>query len=157
MNITFAVPYDKQRQRTLLNFLIRPSATRLRIAGAVVAVIGGVMLLTDLTSVMWGTFIIILGVVTPTVSAKLTVSQTIRAQGALGRLGYQMTLDEAGVVVTSEMSEGRFAWSALDIVERPEAWYLHVSQMQGVAVFKDLMTEEQRAEFAAFVAQRQPV
>jgi hypothetical protein len=158
MNITLWVPYDKQRLRTQIKFLMRPTTITLRIVGAAASVIGVVMLLTDYTSIMSGSYPLVFGVFLLVISGSVLTSSALRGLGPLARLGYQLTLDDAGMAVKSELVDTRFPWQAIgSIVERPEAWYLLLARNQGQAVFKDLMTEEQRAEFAAFVAQRQPV
>jgi hypothetical protein len=49
--------------------------------------------------------------------------------------------------------ESRFRWAGLSrVVETPEVWYAMFGKLQAFTIPKGPMTEEQRAEFAAFVS-----
>jgi len=64
-----------------------------------------------------------------------------------------MTLDEEWVTIVAPLAESRLRWAGISrIIEAPEVWYAMFGKQQAVAIPKDLMTEEDRATFAAFVA-----
>ncbi|GAA2687438.1 MULTISPECIES: YcxB family protein [Actinosynnema] len=53
--------------------------------------------------------------------------------------------------VTSELFEARFSWEMVsEIVETPTAWYLLLGKTQAYPLPKELMTEQQQAEFTSF-------
>lgn len=157
MNISIRVPYEEKRTRRALKFLVGGNVRALRVAG-VLLVLSGIALLVvldggPLTSgavILGGFFLAVL-------FEPYVVWQTMRNQASILRQDYLLTLDDAGIAVKNEAFDARYAWSALDrVVEKPDAWYLMFGKHQGQVVFKELLTEEQRAVLTAFLAHRSP-
>jgi hypothetical protein len=63
---------------------------------------------------------------------------------------------DRGPSARARRSRMRRCESPFGCVETPEVWYAMFGKMQAFAIPKDPMTEEQRAEFAAFAAALQP-
>jgi hypothetical protein len=89
---------------------------------------------------------------------RFSVRRCMRLQSWATMDGSRMTLDDQSVTVIFPLVESRFKWTALDrVVETRADWYAMVGKAQAVAIPKDLMTDEQRAEFGAFVQRLRPV
>ncbi|WP_189223155.1 YcxB family protein [Saccharothrix coeruleofusca] len=155
MQISLWVPYDEWRARRLIKFMLRPTVTWMRVLGAVIAAY--VVLALLVSSISPSIPLIVLGVFCVFGFEPLMVWYSLRAQNAAIRQGYHLVVDDAGVTMKAESYESRLAWSTIQRVkEKPDAWFLVLSKMQAMAIYKDLMTEEQRSQFAAILAQRQP-
>lgn len=158
MNISFSVSHNEQRLRRVIKFLVRRQLKWLRIIGVVMAAAGVAALVTDSLSTWTGTVLAITGAVFAVLLEPYAVAHSMRVQSLVAREGYVMTLEETHVAVNAHSYSWRFSWSILDqIVDTPDAWYLMFGKIQAHAVYKELLTEEQRAEFTAFLARRQTV
>ncbi|QQQ78287.1 YcxB family protein [Saccharothrix sp. 6-C] len=154
MRIILQVPYDEQRLRRTIKFVLRPSVKKLRLAGAVMAPLGVLLLLLGVGPLV-PLLLIGLGLLYAFALEPFMVRQSLRAQNPVVRQGYQLVVDDAGFTMEAEAYAQRMAWSTVQRVEeQPDAWFLVISKVQALAVHKHLMTEEQRAEFAALLAQR---
>ncbi|GAA3465260.1 YcxB family protein [Saccharothrix longispora] len=155
MNTTFSVSHDEQRLRRVLKFLIRRRLKWARFVGVALVVLGAAALAVESLPVPTSGFFIVTGVLFALLLEPCSVAQSMRAQNLATREGYVMTLEETHVAVNAHSYSRRFSWSILDqVVDTPDAWYPMFGKMQAQAVYKDLLTEEQRAEFAAFLARR---
>jgi hypothetical protein len=157
VEISIRVPYDEQRVRRSLKFVLRRNVKRLRVLGLIIAVLGAVLMSftgPTITTIA----LVVLGLVYTFGMEPLLVWQSMRAgQNAATRQDYQLTVDEAGFAMKGESYEQRLAWSTVQRVEEePDAWFIVLSKAQALGVYKDLMTEEQRTAFAAILARRQP-
>jgi hypothetical protein len=153
VNISFPVAYDERRLRRLIKFLVRRQLKWLRVVGVAMVVAGVAALATEFLSISTVTFLIAMGVLLGVLLEPLSVAQSMRVQSIATREGYVMTLAETHVAVNAHSYSWQFSWSILDqVVDTPDAWYLMFGKIQAQAVYKDLMTEEQRAEFTAFLA-----
>lgn len=156
MQISIRVPYDEQRLKRMLKFVLRRSVKRIRVLGVVMAVIGvGLMAVTSVSipmvAVVVGGLLYVFG------AEPFLVWQSLRSQNESIRQDYELVVDEVGVEAKSASAATRLAWSTIQRVEEePDAWFLVISKVQALAVYKDLMTGEQRAQFAGILAQRQP-
>ncbi|MFD0578533.1 YcxB family protein [Dactylosporangium darangshiense] len=124
---------------------------RIRIMGGVLIVLGlGVLALDPSTAVAYG--IVVLGLLFVFAIGPITVARSVRMQSNVIRDGFHMTLDDEWATMSYPLAESRFRWAGLDrIIETPEVWYAMFGKMQALTIPKDPMTDEQRAEFAAFV------
>ncbi|KOX18594.1 hypothetical protein ADK67_35865 [Saccharothrix sp. NRRL B-16348] len=160
MEISLRVPYDEQRLRRSIRFVLRPSVKKLRIAGLIMTPIGVLLLFTSVfTGTGWlvPAALIVLGLLYAFALEPFMVRQSLRAQNAATRQDYDLTVDEAGFTMKAESYEQRMAWSTIQRVdEQPDAWFLVISKLQALAVHKDLMTEEQQRQFVAILAQHAP-
>ncbi|MEV8440563.1 YcxB family protein [Actinosynnema sp. NPDC051121] len=157
MEISIRVPYDEQRLRRSLKFVLRRNVKRLRVLGLVIAVLGAALMFFTGPTITTIT-LVVLGLVYVVGMEPLLVWQSMRAQNAATRQDYRLTVDEAGFAMKADAYEQRLAWSTVQRVEEePDAWFIVLSKAQALGVYKDLMTEEQRTAFAAILAQRQPV
>lgn len=150
------VPYDEQQLRRTLQFILRPQLKPLRILGVVLILLGlALVALEPAKPLAYGA--LVLGLVFVVAIAPITVAQSVRMQSHVIKDGLHMRLDDESVTVTYPLVESRFQWAGLDrAIETPEVWYIMFGKLQAISVPKDLMTEEQRAEFGAFVNRRQP-
>ena len=150
------VPYDAERLRRTVRFILRPQLKVIRILGGVLIVLGLALVALDPAMVTaYGA--VILGLAFVGAIAPITVARSVRMQSDVIKDGCQMTLDDQGVRVTYPLAESRLRWAGLDrVIETPEVWYAMFGKMQAFTIPKDPMTEEQRAEFAAFVNGLQP-
>lgn len=83
----------------------------------------------------------------------LTVAWSMRGQAQAVKDSQHMTLDEEWLTVITSLTESRLRWAGINrIVETPEVWYAMYGKYQAVAIPKELMTEQERATFTAFVA-----
>jgi hypothetical protein len=154
VQISVHVPYDEQRLRRMMKFVLRPQTMKLRIVGMVMAAVGVVLLFTG-TDWLVPTLVIVLGLLYAIALEPFLVRQCLRAQNAATRQDYELTVDDAGFTMKAESYEQRMAWSTIQRVdEQSDAWFLMLSKMQGFGVYKNLMTEEQRMGFVAILAQR---
>jgi hypothetical protein len=151
MQISMWVPYDERRLRRTIKVVLRPQVRLIRILGAVLVALG---LLTGATG---GSFelalvAVVLGVVCMTVVGPLTAAQSVRMQSAVIKDGYHMTLSDDWLTVAYPLAEARYRWAGVDkVIDLPDAWYLMLGKAQAFTVPKDAMTQEQRAEVAAFL------
>jgi hypothetical protein len=151
MQISVWVPYDEQRLRRTLQFILRPQLKFIRIMGGVLIVLGLVLVaLEPSMPVAYGA--VVLGLLFVVAIAPITVARSMRMQSNVIKDGFHMTLDDEWVTVTYPLAESRFRWAGLGrVIETPEVWYIMFGKIQAVTIPKDPMTEQQRAEFAAFV------
>ncbi|QFZ19910.1 YcxB family protein [Saccharothrix syringae] len=156
MNISLSVSYNEQRLRRVIKFLVRRQFKWIRIIG-LLALVGGVAgLVTGYFSSATATALLFLGVVLGLVMEPYSVAQSMRMQARVAQEGYVLTLDDTDFAVNAHSYSWRYSWSMLDrVVDTPGAWYLMFNKIQAQAVFKDLMGEEERAEFADFLARRE--
>lgn len=154
MQISMSVPYDEARLRRTLKFMLRPYLRTLTIMCLVLILLGLALVVLDPSSTM-SYAVAALGLVLLAVQPWM-VAQQVRAQSRVLRDGVHITLDDEWATVRYPLAESRFRWAGFDrVVETPEVWYLTFGQA-AFAVPKDRMTDEQRAEFAAFLS-RAPV
>jgi hypothetical protein len=156
MQISVWVSYDERRLRRTLQFILRPQLKRIRIMGGVLTLLGLAVLALDRSSaVSYG--IVALGLLFIFAIGPITVARSVRMQSNVIKDGFHMMLDDEWATVSYPLAESRFRWAGLDrIIETPEVWYAMFGKMQAFTIPKDPMTEEQRAEFAAFVDGLQP-
>jgi hypothetical protein len=156
VQISLWVPYDEKRLRRTLQFLQRPQLKRIRILGGVLIVLGLALVALE-PSMPMAYGVLVLGLLYVVAIAPLQVSRSMRAQSNVIKDGFHMTLDDEWLMVTFPLAEARLRWAGLGrVIETPEVWYVMFGKIQAVPIPKDLMTEEQRAEFAAFVNGLQP-
>ncbi|MGX7671081.1 YcxB family protein [Plantactinospora sp. DSM 117369] len=156
MQISMWVPYDEKRLRRTLRFLLRPQLNSVRILGGVLIVLGlALVALEPSMPTAYGT--LVLGLLFVVAIAPITVARSVRMQSDVIKDGFHMTLDDEWVTVANPLAESRFRWAGLGrVIETPEVWYIMFGKIQAITIPKDLLTEEQRAEFAAFVNGLQP-
>ncbi|WP_447007211.1 YcxB family protein [Saccharothrix isguenensis] len=157
MDISFSVSYDERRLRRVIKFLIRRQLKWVRVMGAVVAIGAAAALATEYVSTWTGAVFIVMGGALAVLSEPYSVAHSMRVQSMATREGYVMTLGETHFAVNAHSYSWQSSWSILEqVVDTPDAWYLMFGRFQAQAVYKELMTEEQRAEFVAFLARRNP-
>jgi len=151
VQISMWVPYDGERLRRTVQFILRPQLKLIRILGGVLIVLGLALVALDPSAAMaYGA--VILGLVFVVAIAPITVARAVRMQSNVIKDGCHITLDDEWVTVTYPLAESRFRWAGLDrVIETPEVWYAMFGKIQAVPIPKEPMTEEQRAELAAFV------
>ncbi|MEN3615968.1 YcxB family protein [Plantactinospora sp. CA-294935] len=156
MQISMWVPYDEKRLRRTLRFLLRPQLNSVRILGGVLIVLGLALVALEPSMPMaYGA--LVLGLLFVVAIAPITVARSVRMQSDVIKDGFHMTLDDEWVTVANPLAESRFRWAGLGrVIETPEVWYIMFGKIQAITIPKDLLTEEQRAEFAAFVNGLQP-
>ncbi len=156
MQISMWVPYDEKRLRRTLRFLLRPQLKSVRILGGVLIVLGLALVALEPSMPMaYGA--LVLGLLFVAAIAPITVARSVRMQSNVIKDGFHMTLDDEWVTVANPLAESRFRWAGLGrVIETPEVWYIMFGKIQAITIPKDLLTEEQRAEFAAFVNGLQP-
>jgi hypothetical protein len=156
MHISMRVPYDEERQRRVLKFVLRPQLRPVRIGGVVLVLLGVVLLVLSPTNIVaYG--VVALGLLFLFVVGRISVAMAVRGQAAATKTETHLTLDDEWLTAVTPVAESRFRWSVVDrIVDTPDAWYLTLGRYQAVMLAKELMTEEQRAEFAAFVGGMSP-
>ncbi|MDW5330639.1 YcxB family protein [Plantactinospora sp. KLBMP9567] len=156
MQISMWVPYDEKRLRRTLRFLLRPQLKSVRILGGVLIVLGLALVALEPSMPMaYGA--LVLGLLFVVAIAPITVARSVRMQSDVIKDGFHMTLDDEWVTVANPLAESRFRWAGLGrVIETPEVWYIMFGKIQAITIPKDLLTEEQRAEFAAFVNGLQP-
>lgn len=151
MQILLSVPFDKARLRRALTFLIRAERKGSGFWGAVITVAGAALWLLRPTdslpylAVAFGMYIMFLQV-------PHLVALSIRRMSPLNTYPSQAVLDDEGVTVSFALGHTRLLWAAASqIVERPDAWLIIFGPLNFMMIPKDVMTEEQRAEFAEFL------
>ncbi|MGW4498296.1 YcxB family protein [Micromonospora sp. NPDC004336] len=151
MQISMSVPYDEKQLRRTLHFLLRPQLKPIRVMGWLLIVLGLAMVALRLPApVSYGA--LVLGLLFVVAIAPITVAQSMRMQSEVIKDGFHITLDDAWITVTYPLAESRFRWSGLGrVIETSEVWYVMFGKLQAIMIPKAPMTEEQRAEFAAFV------
>lgn len=151
MQISMSVPYEEERLRRTIKFILKPQMKTIRVLGVVVAVIGLALAALDPTNVS-AYACVVLGLAFMFAIGPMSAARAMRMQAKAIKDGYHMSLDDEWATVSYPLVETRFRWTGLDrITETPEVWYLTFSKMQAVAIPKAPMTYEQRFEFAAFV------
>jgi hypothetical protein len=151
VQISMQVPHDEKRLRRTLRFLLRPQLKLIRIMGGVLIVLGLVLVALDPSDPI-AYLAMILGLLFVVAVAPIAMAQSMRAQSDVIRDGFHVTLDDEWVTVAYPLAESRFRWAGLGrVVETPEVWYIMFGKVQAVTIPKAPMTDEQRAEFAAFV------
>lgn len=155
MQISIAVPHDERRTRRTLAFILRPQLKFIRIMGGVLSVLGLLIVALDPTDPI-GYGAVVLGLAFVFAVGPIAIARTIRMQAPALRADGHLTLDDEWVTVSLPLVESRLRWAGLArVVETPEVWYVMFGKMQAVAIPKELMSAEQRAEFAAFLARLQ--
>ncbi|WIY06761.1 YcxB family protein [Amycolatopsis mongoliensis] len=151
MQISMAVPYDEERLRRTIRFILRPQLKTIRVLGGVLAVLGIALVALDPADPMsYG--VVVLGLLFATAIAPITLARSMRLQSPVIKDGCRITLDDEWVTVAYPLAESRFRWAGLDrVIETPEVWYVMFSKIQAATIPKEPMTGEQRREFAAFV------
>jgi hypothetical protein len=163
VQINAAVPYDEQQLRATLTFIIRPQVRRVRVYGWIFTAIGLVLVAATLTSpdvslTVGGVFMVAFGLYFAFGIMPRSISRAISRQPRITRDGYWLTLDDEWLQVTYPLVQSRFRWAGVErIVDTPTAWYVRFSRIQAIAIPKARLSAEQQAEFAGFLAQRQPV
>ncbi|MFJ6198081.1 YcxB family protein [Micromonospora sp. NPDC092111] len=156
MQISVWVPYDEEQLRRTLQFVLRPQLRPIRILSGVLIVIG-LALVALKPSAPLAYVALVLGLLFGFAIAPITVAWSMRMQSNVIRDGFHMTLDDEWVTLTYPLAESRFRWAGLGrVIETPEVWYVMFGRIQAITIPKDPMTEEQRAEVAAFVNGLQP-
>jgi len=152
MQISVSVPYDEAQLRRTLQFILRPQMKLIRILGGVLLVLGlALVALEPSDSIAY--VALALGLAFLVLIAPITLSRSVRMQSNAIKDGFWLTLTDEWLTVTYPLAETRFRWAGVDrIIETPEVWYGMVGKIQAIPIPKDRMTEEQRAEFAAFVS-----
>lgn len=156
MQISMWVPYDEKRLRRTLQFILRPQLKSIRILGGVLIVIGLALVALE-PSTPLAYVALVLGLLFVFAIAPITVAWSMRMQSNAIRDGLHMTLDDEWVTMTYPLAESRLRWAGLGrVIETPEVWYIMFGKLQAITIPKDPMTEEQRAEFGAFVNKLHP-
>ncbi|GAA3395629.1 YcxB family protein [Cryptosporangium minutisporangium] len=156
MQISLQVPYDPRQLRRTLRFLLRPQLRLTAALAAVIAVLSLGLLALDPTDA-WAYAFLLTAVALGFGTGPLVLAISVRQQAPAIRDTSLLTLDDEGVHVSFPLVETRCRWAGLTrIVETPEVWYLMFGKLQAFTVPKDAMAPEQRAEFGAFLAHRQP-
>jgi len=157
MQISMWVPYDENRLRRTIQFVLRPQLRWRRIAGAGLTALGLALAVMD-PSMVTAYEIAALGLIVVFAFGPITVARTMRRLSSVTKDGFHLALDDKLVTVTYPLIESRFQWAALDrVIETPDVWYLMIGKIQALTIPKGQMTEQQRVEFSAFVNARQPV
>jgi hypothetical protein len=95
---------------------------------------------------------LVLGLLFVVAIAPITLALSMRAQSNVIKDGFHVTVDDEWVTMAYPLAESRFRWAGLGrVVETSEVWYIMFGKIQAVTIPKDPMSDEQRAEFAAFV------
>ncbi|MEV0703701.1 YcxB family protein [Saccharopolyspora sp. NPDC050389] len=152
--MSLEVPHDVHRLRCTIRFLSRPYVLLTRILGGVLAFLGVVLVVLDTSSAV-GYAAVVGGLAVVFAIEPIMVAVGMRAQAAAIQHGYHLTLDDEWLHIAYPLAESRCRWAGLDrVVETPEVRYVMFGKAQAMVVPKDVMTPEQQAEFAAFVAAR---
>jgi YcxB-like protein len=156
MQISLWVPYDENQLRRTLRFILRPQLRAIRILGVILAVLGFALVLLDYSMPLaYG--VVVLGLLCAVAVAPITVARAMRMQSNIIRDGFQLKIDEEWLTITYPLVESRFRWAGFDrVIETAEVWYVMFGKVQAVTIPKNTMTEQQRAEFAAFVGGLRP-
>jgi YcxB-like protein len=151
MQISLAVPYDEEQLRRTLRFILRPQLKTVRFLGGALTVMGiAMMALNPSQPFYYG--VVVFGLACLFLIAPVTLTRSVKLQSGIIKDGCHLTLDDEWVTIVYPLAESRCRWAGHDnVIETPEVWYITYGKIQAVAVPKALMTEEQRAEFAAFV------
>jgi hypothetical protein len=152
MQISMWVPYDEGRLRRTIKIVLRPQMRLIRVLGAILVVMGLLLALAG-GSFELNLLAVVLGVVCLTVIGPITVSRAVSMQSAVIKDGFHMTLSDEWLTIVYPLAESRYRWAGVDkVIDTPEAWYLMCGKVQAFTIPKDTMTQEQRAQFAAFLA-----
>ncbi len=150
------VPYEEERLRRTIRFVMRHQLNMWRVGGVVIVLLGLFMLMLDSTDSIGYVFTGI-GLAFVFVVGRATVAWTLRMQAGAVKDGCQMAISDEWLTVANSLVESRIRWAAFGrVIETPEVWYIMFGKLQAVAVPKELMTDEQRATFTAFVNGLQP-
>jgi YcxB-like protein len=155
--ISTEVRYDADRVRRTVTHLLAPQFRLVRAMGIVLLVLGVLLILLEPTGPI-GYGALVLGLFFLLAMAPITVRRTIGMQPAAARHDHRLTIDDDGVGSSFPLFEHRYRWPMVQrVVETPEVWYLMMGRVQAVVVPKEHLTDDQRAEFAAFLAGFRPV
>lgn len=155
MQIAMWVPYDERQLRRTAAVALRPQVRIIRVLGAVLTVVG-LLLLALSGPIVIAAAAIVLGVVFMTVLGPFTAARAVAMQSAVIKDGFQMTLTDEWLTVVYPLAEARYRWAGVaNVIETPEAWYMMLGKAQPLTVPKGPMTDAQRAEFTAFLAAEQ--
>lgn len=150
------VPYDEKRIGRTLRFILKPQMRLIRVCGGVFILLGLVLVAQKPPSLS-GYVAILAGLLFMVAMGPIVIARAIRMQSDIIKEGLHMSLDDESLTVTYPLVESRLKWAGLGrVVETPEVWYIMFGKMQAVTIPKNSMTEQQRAEFGAFVKTLQP-
>jgi hypothetical protein len=155
MHIVMRIPYDEARLRRTLQLILRPQVRAIRILGGVLIALGLVLaVLTPSDALVY--VAILLGLWWAVGAGPAAVGRSLRMQSNAVKDHCLLALDDEWITLTYPLAESRRRWIGIDrVAETDDAWYVMFGKRQAFAIPKDLMTAEQRAEFAAFVSDRQ--
>ncbi|WP_433663322.1 YcxB family protein [Nocardia sp. CA-128927] len=157
MQISMWVPYDHERQRRAVKFLLRSQLNIARATGASIVVLGILFHVLKISTPM-AAFLLIVGAFWAVALPPLVVAETLRKQSGLVKDGWRIILDDEGVTTIHPLVESRIRWAALSrVVETPEVWYLVLSKLSALTIPKAVMTEDQRATFGEYARGLRPV
>jgi hypothetical protein len=157
MQISMWVPYDAKRMRRTYAFVLRPQLKWTRILGGVIAVLFLAVLPLEPSNPVAPAFVVI-GLCFVFAAVPISVRRCMRLQSWAIVDRSRLTLDDEWITVTFPLVEWRYKWTGLHGVAETRAdWYAMVGKVQAIAIPKDLMTEEQRTEFGAFLQRLRPV
>ena len=155
MQINMWVPYDERQLRRTAAVALRPQVRIIRILGAVCTAVGLVLLVAG-GPVLIAAVAIVLGVLFMTVLGPFTAARAAAMQSAVIKDGFHMTLTDEWLTVVYPLAEARYRWAGVDnVIETPDAWYMMLGKAQPLTIPKGTMTDDQRAEFAAFLVAEQ--
>ncbi|MER6592352.1 YcxB family protein [Micromonospora purpureochromogenes] len=151
MQISMWVPYDEKQLRRTLRFILGPQLKFIRIMSGVLIVFGLALVALEPLR-LFAYVVLVTGLLFVVANAPIAVAWSMHATSNVIKDGSHMTLDTEWLTETYPLAELRFRWAGLDrVIETPEVWYIMFGKLQAITIPKGLMTEEQRAEFAAFV------
>ena len=113
------------------------------------------VLLDPSISIAYG--FIVLGLYLAFAILPISLRHSMRVQHDAVKDGGHITLEDECLKVAYPLSDSRLRWAGLRrVVETADAWYVMLGPARAVTIPKSVMTEEQRAQFAAFVKQLRP-
>ncbi|MDA3648961.1 YcxB family protein [Saccharopolyspora indica] len=152
MQISTSVPYDEERLRRTLRFLANRHMKTSRVLGAVLLVLGIVVIAVDPTSIP-GYGFIAGGLALMFAVVPIMVASGVRLQSEVIKQGYHLSLTDEWAQITYPLAETRYRWQGLNqVIETPDAWYAMFGRAQALTIPKQALTPAQRAEFTAFTA-----
>ncbi|MFC4018470.1 YcxB family protein [Micromonospora sp. GCM10011542] len=156
MQISMRVPYDEKQLRRTLRFILGPQLKFIRFMSGVLIVLGLALVALD-PARLFAYVVLVLGLLFVVAIEPIAVARSMHAQSDVIKDGSHMTLDTEWLTEIYPLAELRVRWAGIDrVIETPDVWYIMFGKLQGITIPKGLMTEEQRAEFAAFVKGLKP-
>jgi hypothetical protein len=154
MPISVFVPYDEDRLRRTLRFLLHRRLRRVRWLGALLIVLSLFVVFLDPTDPV-GYGFGVLGLFFTFALEPTALRRSMRIQAHALKAGFHLTADDEFLTIAYPLVESRFRWAGLGRVkETPDVWYIMFGRIQVVTIPKHPMTEEQRADFAALLTRR---